>query len=655
MRIQTRHERVAGIGNTQGSDRSMNMKFAIREIQRRNGTDLGATFVSGTTIVNSCTELYVLFDFLRPHALEKQGISCFDAWASIYTKKSKEIEFGITGELQLKERFREFVKVPELSMFYSEITDFRTAEQIGIDRPGKDEMLITLEQTNEQRDMFNRLKDFARTGNGEIIFREKLNTNEQTAKMLIATNTAKKASVDMRLIDETRFGKDSSNRTQAIADCAFEYYKKYDPQRGTQFIFADMGVYKSDGRFSLYGDLKQKLMEKGVPDSEIQFIQDYKTDKQREKLFKDANDGTVRFLLGSTEMLGTGVNAQERCVAIHHVDIPWTPKDFEQRNGRGVRQGNRVAKFFAGNKVDVLVYATKESLDTYKFNLIANKAHFIRQIKEGSVNIRNLDEGGLDMHSGMNYGDYIAILSGNTDLLEKSKLERQIAQYKTEERVYLENGYRRDRQINANVQEICKNDASLQYFRDDLQKFNAIPRDDKGVPKAKMTVGNMVCTDFKTFGEEINRALDRENRDTKNYRQIGSYGDFKLMMIAYEKKMFQDMSTHENMLCVQGNLKYTFNRGNVPRTAELAGKYPLRALERIGNDLIPQFEKKNEILKEQIEQLKLVAYDFPNKSKLEVAQARLAEIKSKLESTFAGGKSVQLSFDRNTTKHSIAT
>jgi N12 class adenine-specific DNA methylase len=654
-RVQTRHERVAGIGNTQGSDRSMNMKFAIREIQKKKDADLCATFVSGTTIVNSCTELYVLFDYLRPQALEKQGISCFDAWASVYTRKSKELEFGVTGELQLKERFREFVKIPELSMFYSEIADVKTAEQIGIERPEKNERLITLEQTSEQHDMFERLKKFAETGDGTVIFRDELGANEKTAKMLIATNTAKKASIDMRLIDENRYDNDASNRTQAVADNAFEYYKKYDANKGAQFIFCDIGVYKSADKFSIYGDIRQKLVEKGVPENEIMFIQDFKTDKQRLNLFERMNAGSVRFLLGSTETLGTGVNAQERCVAIHHVDIPWTPKDFEQRNGRGVRQGNKVAKYFADNKVDVLIYATKESLDTYKFNLVANKAHFIQQIKDGSVNVRTLDEGGMDMNSGMSYGEYIAVLSGNTDLLEKAKLERMIALYKTEERVYYENAHVRDMQIRDKNQEISKNDVCLQYFREDLQAFKAFPRDEKGTPIAKMTIEDRICPDIKVFGEEINRVLDRENRDTKHYQPVGAFGDFELVMIASEKKLIQEQSTYENLLFVQGNLKYSFNRGNVPRTVELAGKYPLRALERIEKNLIPQFESKNAELKRQIETLKKVEYTFPNKDKLEAAQVRLAEIKNKLESSFGDGNEAKFSFDRNAVKCGMAT
>ncbi|MDR2126825.1 MAG: N-6 DNA methylase, partial [Prevotellaceae bacterium] len=611
LRVQTRHERVAGIGNTQGSNRAMNMKYAIRDIQERKGRDLCATFVSGTTIVNSCTELYVLFDYLRPRALEKQGIECFDAWASIYTRKSKEIEFSITNELIMKERFREFVKVPELSLFYSEITDYKTASEIGIDRPDKNESLITLEQTEAQKDMFLRLKEFAKSGDGELIFRGRLNTDEVTAKMLIATNTAKKASIDMRLIDENRYGEDSSNRTAAIAEKACEYYKKFDEQKGTQFIFSDTGVHHSDDKFSVYADLKQKLMERGVPEREIKFIQDFPTDKKRLALFADANAGKVRFLIGSTEMLGTGVNAQERCVAIHHVDIPWTPKDFEQRNGRGVRKGNRVAKFFAGNKVDVFIYATQGSLDTYKFNLVANKAHFIHQIKSGSANARTLDEGGMDMNTGMSFGEYIAILSGNTDLLEKAKLEKEISQLKAEERIFKNKEIDRQHRIRDFTEDLRKNYVHLECFKMDAQEFNSMPRNKDGLPVVQMKTGDIIYGDYKSFGEAINKALDRENRDTVNYRQIGSYGNFSIVMRAEEITPVGGASTYQNLMFIQGKVKYGYNKGVVPRTAELAGKYPFRALSRIEKEIIPQFNERITNLQHKIDDLKSIGFDFP--------------------------------------------
>jgi N12 class adenine-specific DNA methylase len=646
--IKTKHTRVAGIGNTKGSDRSMNLKMAIRTIQERNKSDLGATFVSGTTIVNSLTELYSLFDYLRPQALEKQGIMSFDAWASIYTKKTKEIEFSITNELQLKERFREFVKVPELSLFYGEITDFKTANDIGLDRPEKNEILVALEQTEEQQIMYSKLKEFAKTGNGILIDRPSLSNNERTAKMLIATNTAKKAAIDLRLINDKKYSPESSRRTQAVANKTFAYYNKYNTYKGTQFIFSDIGVDKGEDNFSVYADIKQKLVEMGVPEKEIQFIQDFNSDQKRQELFKQVNDGDVRILIGSTEKLGTGVNAQERCIAIHHVNIPWTPKDFEQRNGRGIRTGNRVAKMYANNKVDVLIYATKETLDTYQFNLVQNKSKFISQIKSHNISVRSFDEGGMDEKSGMSYADYIAVLSGNTELLEKAKLEREIMQYKTEERVFFDNARNRDLEINKLNNDINNDKRALHDFAIDMKSYKTITKNNKGFPVDGAVVNGKKYYDFKSFGDALNKVLDKENRDIKNYQEIGKFGNFQLIMIGERMVTESKMETFSNRLFIQGNLKYQNNNGNVPRTAEIAGRYPISALERIENNLIPKFTERVNDNERRISEYKKIEYDFPNKSKLEAAQARLNEIKTNLEKKYGGGRqNVELSFERH--------
>lgn len=192
----TRHDRVAGLGNAEGSQRALNMLFALRTIQDRTGKDLGATFLSGTTISNSLTELYLLFKYLRPNELERQGITTFDAWAAIFAKKSIDYEFSVTNEIVQKERFRYFIKVPELAAFYAEITDYRSAEDISIDRPAKNEILHHIPPTPDQQEFIGKLVEFAKTGNGEILGREPLSEKEEKAKMLIATDYARRRYTD---------------------------------------------------------------------------------------------------------------------------------------------------------------------------------------------------------------------------------------------------------------------------------------------------------------------------------------------------------------------------------------------------------------------------------------------------------------------------
>ena len=475
LTFTTRHDRVAGLGNPEGSQRALNMLFAIRTIQERRDKDLGATFLSGTTISNSLTELYLLFKYLRPKELEKQEINSFDAWAAVFAKKTTDYEFSVTNQIVQKERFRYFIKVPELSSFYSEICDFRTAKGIGIDRPEKNEILYNIPPTPQQEIFIGKLMKFAETGDATILGREPLSQSEEKAKMLIATDYARKMSLDMRMIDPA-YGDHIDNKASHCAAKIAEYYNKYDAQKGTQFVFSDLGTYKPN-EWTPYSEIKRKLVEDhNIPAHEIRFIQEAKTDNARKAMIEAMNAGRIRVIFGSTSMLGTGVNAQKRAVCIHHVDLPWRPSDLNQRDGRAVRKGNEIAKEFAGNKVDVLIYAVEKSLDSYKFNLLQNKQLFINQLKTNSMGSRTIDEGSMDESSGMNFSEYVAILSGNTDLLEKAKLEKKITALESERQAFNRSKsssiYKFEdatRSIDSNNEMIARMTKDLTSFHDKVQ------------------------------------------------------------------------------------------------------------------------------------------------------------------------------------------
>ena len=435
LMFNTRHTRVAGLGNVNGSQKALNLLFAIRTIQERTNADMGATFLSGTTISNSLTELYLLFKYLRPRALEKQGIHSFDAWAAIYARKTTDYEFSVANNIVAKERFRYFIKVPELAQFYSEITDYRTAKDIGIDRPEKKEVLYNIPPTPDQEDFIQALMLFAKTGDATLLGRLPLSQREEKAKMLIATDYARKMSLDMRMVSGIYDDHPDNKASHCAANIA-KYYNQFNAQKGTQFVFSDLGTYKP-GEWNVYSEIKRKLVEDhGIPANEVRFIQEAKNDKQRKDLINGMNEGKIRVLFGSTSMLGTGVNAQKRAVAVHHLDTPWRPSDLAQRDGWAIRKGNEIAKFFADNKVAVIIYAVEKSLDSYKFNLLYNKQLFIDQLKTNNLTKRTIEEGSMDEKSGMNFSEYVAILSGNTDLLDKAKLEKQIAGLEREKQAF---------------------------------------------------------------------------------------------------------------------------------------------------------------------------------------------------------------------------
>lgn len=426
LTFTTRHDRVAGLGNKEGSQKALNMLFALRSLQHKQERDLCVTFLSGTPISNSLTEMYLLFKYLRPYEMKRQQIENFDAWAAVFARKTVDFEFSVTNEIIAKERFRHFIKVPELALFYNEITDYKTAKHIQLDKPELDEQLVNIAPTPEQRVFIQQLMQFAKTGDGTLIGRPKLTNEEDKGRMLLATNYAKKMAVDMRLISDIKYSDHPDNKVNVCARKLATIYHETTSIKATQIVFSDIGTPKPDA-FNVYDALKEKLVrDHHVSPDHISFIHEW-SDSRRPELFRKMNSGEIRILIGSTEKAGTGLNVQQRVVAMHHLDIPWKPSELEQRNGRGARQGNQIAKAYNGNKVQCYIYAVEQSLDNYKFNLLKNKQTFISQMKNAELNVRSIDEGAMDEKSGMNFSEYIAILSGDTTLLEKSKLEKKIA------------------------------------------------------------------------------------------------------------------------------------------------------------------------------------------------------------------------------------
>jgi N12 class adenine-specific DNA methylase len=592
LMFNTRHDRVAGLGNMQGSQKALNLLFAIRTIQERSGKDLGATFLSGTTISNTLTELYLLFKYLRPQALEKQGINCFDAWAAIYARKTTDYEFSVANNIVQKERFRYFIKVPELAQFYTEITDYRTAKDIGIDRPEKNEILHNIPPTPQQEIFIQKLMEFAKTGDATLLGRTKLSASEEKAKMLIATDYARKMSLDMRMISQKYDDHPDSKASHCAAKLA-AYYNRFNAQKGTQFVFSDLGTYKP-AEWNVYSEIKRKLIEDhGIAGHEIRFIQEAKTDKMRKEFISAMNEGKIRILFGSTDMLGTGVNAQKRAVAVHHLDTPWRPSDLAQRDGRAIRKGNDIAKFFADNKVDIIIYAVEKSLDSYKFNLLHNKQLFIDQLKNNSLGKRTIDEGGMDEKSGMNFSEYVAILSGNTDLLEKAKLEKKIASLENERQAFT-----RSKSMSRYKLENCT--ATLDSAKSLMERMSIDWQNiEKRIQKNKdgavlnpvQLIGLAPDADTKQIGQKLNILADKA-RTEGQYEEIGTLYGFTLL-VKTEVSQKEGVTIRDNRFFIQGegNIKYTYNNGQMATDPKLASTNFLNALEKLPG-LIGQEQKK---------------------------------------------------------------
>ena len=631
LTFNTRHDRVAGLGNSEGSQKALNMLFAIRTIQERTGKDLGATFLSGTTISNSLTELYLLFKYLRPKELERQDIRCFDAWAAIFAKKTTDFEFNVTNNVVQKERFRYFIKVPELAAFYNEITDYRTAEDVGVDRPHKNEILHHIPPTPEQEDFIQKLMQFAKTGDATLLGREPLSETEEKAKMLIATDYARKMALDMRMIDpnyEDHPDNKASHCTKMIA----EYYHKYDAQKGTQFVFSDLGTYQPGGDWNVYSEIKRKLTEDyGIPAHEIRFIQECKTDKARKGVIDAMNAGTVRVLFGSTSMLGTGVNAQKRCVAIHHLDTPWRPSDLQQRDGRGVRAGNEIAKHFAGNNVDVIIYAVEKSLDSYKFNLLHCKQTFISQLKSGALGARTIDEGAMDEKSGINFSEYMASLSGNTDLLDKAKLEKKIASLEGERKSFNKGKRDSEFKLESKIGELRNNTAVIEAMTEDWNRFLAVVKTDKeGNRLNAVKVDGVSSSDEKVLGKRL-QEIAKNTTTGGLYKPIGELYGFPIKVVS-ERTLKEGLEFTDNRFVVEGNYKYTYNNGHLAMADPVAAaRNFLNALARIPS-IIDQYRAKNEVLEKEVPQLQEIAGKvWKKEDELKQLKSELAALDRKIQ------------------------
>ena len=631
----TKHYRVSGLGDAVGSQRAKNLLLSLRTIQRRTGRDLGATFFSGTTISNSLTELYSIFKYLTPSLLEEQGIYCIDAFLANFAQKTSEFEVNITNEIVNKERYRYFIKVDILAMNYALITDFRVAESIGLERPTMEEKLCTSPPTPEQEAFAEVLKEFAKSGDFTEV-EPYVNSTNDTAKMLIATDLERKLTLDMRILDPVKFHDHPTNKvSRCAADIADDYYK-YSEYKGTQFVFTDLGSYRGDGSFSPVEELKRKLVEEyAIPEHEIRFIHEFNTETKKEVFCQMMNEGKIRIGIGGTNNLGTGTNAQERCVAINHLDIPWKPMEIEQRNGRGARPGNWVARMHCDNKIAIRYYCTEKTLDAYKYNLLKFKQGFIYQFKSCNLDTRKLDEGSLDQSTGMNYSEYCAELSGNTDLLDKIKVDKMIVRLQGERKAfYSDLDYSKfdyattGRTIDSDKKILERINLDLALFTPEIkERLEGLKHFDTCSSNfKKSTLVRYEDYPGVSSSEKVGELIQlRKNKmfrfdSIDSERKIGVLGGFEVKLVAIAKR-FED-STIEMAVSGPGNINYKHNRGVIPTDKVLTALAAERALIIIPR-MKEEYEIKIEKNQKRLDELAVTIQRSWGK------EAELAELKTK--------------------------
>ncbi len=629
LHFTTRHQQVAGLGDPSGSQRALNLEFAIRTIQKKKGGDKGVTFLSGTTISNSLVELYLLFKYQRPNKLQELKINSFDAWAKMYARKSATYEFSVTNELKMKERYREFIKVPELARFYAEITHVVNDHNLNIEKPKVENIVINIDPTDTQQAYTQKLINFTKTKDPayvDLVFLDK----EMNAFMLIATNLAKKMSIDMRLINSEQYKYESEGKVGRLCRTVAEEYKDSSAYKGTQLVFSDIGTPAGSG-FDLYQEIKRVLVEDyNIPASDIEFIHDHDAKKKKEVLFKNVNKGEVRILIGSTKKLGTGVNVQERVIAVHHLDIPWRPSDLEQRTGRGGRQGNVMAKEHRDNTVRNYVYAVNRTLDAYQFNILSNKQKFISQIKNSSIDQRKIDEGAFDQDGGMNFGEYVALLSGNTDLLEKVKLEKKLYDLERSYQVFLKRQSEAEFFMNIHAREIKEKEVHLSKLESDWK-----PIQNTDLEKAMTTIRGQSIDDKKLAGEQLLRTLDQlKKQNDRTSHELAEMAGFKLVYDGVQAKVF---------IVSKSGLKYNYADGKLNDNPAIAGRYMIDSIKRLPRVI----ENTREGIRGV--QTKIETYqreqslEFNDKTSIKDLKHQIDLLASRIEKTFSKKEEIQVS------------
>lgn len=479
------YDRVAGLGDKKGSQRAIALLNGVRYLQKMHQGDRGTVFLSGTTISNSLSEIYHLLNYLRPSEMEKLGMTTFDAWAGNYAIHTAELEYGVTNELKEKDRFRSLTNIPELSKMYAEIADVRNDMNLKLPKPKMRSHIVTVPQSDLMTEINAEIVNMVRNKDGHYFG---IDSKDTTPWGLLASTLSAKAAINPRLIDDAY--EDEGGKIPAVCEQVKKIYDKFKEHKGTQLIFCDTGVSSKGKKYDAYSDIINRLVnDYGIPRSEIADIHVADTDEKRKALFAKVNEGSVRILIGGTKNMGTGVNVQKRIVAMHHVDVPWTPADREQREGRGVRQGNEIARDFNDNNVDVYFYATEGSLDMYKYQLQETKGKLFAQFKSGTIGERTFDEG--DAEGDFDPAEVVAMLSGNPVIFEKSKQDKKVEKLRRAKRAY-ESDWQRRRSRYEELQTKQRNFERLIRLNESdvrsLEREGFTP-DEEGKYPATVTIG----------------------------------------------------------------------------------------------------------------------------------------------------------------------
>ena len=598
--LYTKMRNVSGIAQTE-AQKSSDLFMKCRYLDEITG-GRGVVFATGTPISNSMVELYTIQRYLQMGALQEQGFQHFDAWAANYGETVTAIELAPEGTgYRAKTCFAKFNNLPELISVFKNVADIQTADMLNLPVPEAHYHNIALKPSEYQKEMVASLAERAEQVRNRQV-------DSSVDNMLLITNDGRKLALDQRLINPM-LPSDPESKAAKCAETVFDIWQRTAEKRSTQMIFCDLSTPKGEGVFSVYDDIRDKLLAMGVPENEIAYIHDAKTEAQKKDLFAKVRAGQVRVLLGSTQRMGAGTNCQQKLVALHHLDCPWRPSDLQQREGRIIRQGNE------NSEVDIYSYVTEGTFDAYLYQLVERKQKFIAQIMTSKSPVRSAED--VDEQA-LSYAEIKALASGNPLIKEKMDLDIAVTKLKLLKSSHLSQRYALEDAISKTFpKSLAETQERLAGYGADIAvvKEHTAPNADGFSP---MTLAGKVYAEKKAAGAELLTMC--QNMLTPEPTQVGSYRGLTL-------ELSFDSFSQEYRLTMIGQLRHVVTLGtdvfgNIQRMDNLLESLPLKeqACREKLSDLHNQLETA------RVEVLK----PFPREEELQAKLARLEELNALL-------------------------
>ena len=552
--LYTKMRNVSGIAQTE-AQKSSDLFMKCRYLDEITG-GRGVVFATGTPISNSMVELYTIQRYLQMGALQEQGFQHFDAWAANYGETVTAIELAPEGTgYRAKTCFSKFNNLPELISVFKNVADIQTADMLNLPVPEAHYHNIALKPSEYQKEMVASLAERAEQVRNKQV-------DSSVDNMLLITNDGRKLALDQRLINPM-LPADPESKAVKCAETVFDIWRRTAEKHSTQMIFCDLSTPKGDGVFSVYDDIRSKLVAMGVPENEIAYIHDAKTETQKKDLFAKVRAGQVRVLLGSTQRMGAGTNCQQKLVALHHLDCPWRPADLQQREGRIIRQGNE------NSEVDIYSYVTEGTFDAYLYQLVERKQKFIAQIMTSKSPVRSAED--VDEQA-LSYAEIKALASGNPLIKEKMDLDIEVSKLKLLKGNHLSQRYALEDAISKTFpKSIAETQERLAGYGADIAtvKAHTAPNADGFSP---MTLAGKVYAEKKAAGTELLTLC--QNMLTPEPMQIGLYRGLTL-------ELSFDSFSQEYRLAMIGQLRHVVTLGtdvfgNIQRMDNLLESLPVK-------------------------------------------------------------------------------